>query len=212
MKYTDEASVKRGYALARDLDKILRDNHITYWNSSGTTLGCVRHRGLIPWDDDLDICVNQEDENKLQNIQNILHSKGYKICEAESFGYRIFHESNSDPIENELLKYRYPFCDVYVMAKNKKKTKCFIAAAAGRVLWPEEYYFVKDIEKLERRLFGDLFLNCPSNAEKYLSRYYGEDWDKIGATHNYDHITREYINPVSFELLNHHFQPAMPFQ
>lgn len=209
LKYTDEVTVKRVYALARDVDRILRDNQITYWTSGGTTLGCIRHGGLIPWDDDLDICIYQEDENNLQNLQSIFESKGYRMCEAQLFGYRIFHESESEHMRSEFLNHRYPFCDVFVMKKSRNK--CYIATASGRTLWPKEYYYVKDTEKLEQKPFGDFFLNCPANAEEYLNRYYGLEWFSVGATHNYDHITRQYVNSVKFKLKQCHYQPAKPF-
>lgn len=50
------------------IDKVCRENKLTYQLAFGTLLGCIRHGGFIPWDDDIDIIMPREDYNKLQDI------------------------------------------------------------------------------------------------------------------------------------------------
>lgn len=49
-------------------DAICRRHAIPYWLSSGTMLGCVRHGGFIPWDDDLDVELLRKDYQRLVEI------------------------------------------------------------------------------------------------------------------------------------------------
>ena len=50
------------------IDEICRENNIEYYLSGGTLLGAIRHKGFIPWDDDVDICLPYKDYRKLIEI------------------------------------------------------------------------------------------------------------------------------------------------
>lgn len=50
------------------IDKLCRENSITYYIMGGTALGAIRHGGFIPWDDDLDIFMTPDQYMRFKTI------------------------------------------------------------------------------------------------------------------------------------------------
>ena len=54
--------------MVEEIDRICRKHDIKYFLIAGSLLGAIRHRGFIPWDDDVDIALFRKDYDKLEKI------------------------------------------------------------------------------------------------------------------------------------------------
>lgn len=167
-----EATALNLYQLMKDTHDILTKHQIEYWIEGGTLLGAVRHQGIIPFDDDLDIDIMHNDEIRLQKIlpefeklgYNIKYNKIYSICKKSCLDIFIFHNEDNK------------FVHTNITIRDK---------------YPEDFFYDNELFPLKKYQFGSIEVYGPNNPKDSLDRQYPE-WDKYAV------IQQSHSNHLSF--------------
>lgn len=69
--------------------RFCKDNEIQYVAAYGTILGAVRHNGLIPWDDDIDVFMTRANYEKFLSLKRNQQLVDYEIVDLENSGYYL---------------------------------------------------------------------------------------------------------------------------
>jgi len=90
--------------LAKKLLEVCKKYNLKIYADYGTLLGAIRHKGFIPWDDDMDFCMLREDYEKLSEIAQKEFKEPYCLENYENpelsqlmIGMRL-HNSNTTAI------------------------------------------------------------------------------------------------------------------
>lgn len=67
-----------------DFDNLCRKHQIDYFIAGGTAIGAVRHKGFIPWDDDIDVGLTRDHYEKFLKIAEQELGHKYKVINAET--------------------------------------------------------------------------------------------------------------------------------
>ena len=118
------------FEMLKWFDAFCRKNSLSYYAIGGTLLGAIRHKGFIPWDDDIDLALPREDYIKLVQIMKGKRYGKYKLECYDSlnndycYPYNKLYDVTTTLVEN----YRTPlrrgiFIDIFAIdgAGNSKK-------------------------------------------------------------------------------------------
>lgn len=68
-------------------DNFCKENDIKYFAVGGTAIGAIRHKGFIPWDDDIDVAMLREDYDRFCSLKSNLLGTQYRIIDYRDNGY-----------------------------------------------------------------------------------------------------------------------------
>ena len=81
-------NVLRG--MLRDFDALCRKHGLRYFAGGGTAIGALRHGGMIPWDDDIDLNFLREDYERFLDVAEKEYGDKYYVVNARKYpGYPL---------------------------------------------------------------------------------------------------------------------------
>lgn len=180
---------------------IARRHNLTYWLSSGTLIGAVRHQGFIPWDDDADIEMTLDQ-----------YEKFYRYASRDLPNDVFFQNSESDPYlrpsdPEEYQRLKYKDIGLYKRFKNPRlrdSKSCYKYCLHHGCKWhdglmidifvheslPNGTYPIKDY------LFEGLSLPVASNWKEALVGEFGDDVLELPKTVSKNRGTKNRPDPM----------------
>ena len=112
--------MKRAWAASievlEEIDALCQKYHIKYFADAGTLLGAIRHKGFIPWDDDLDIGMLREDYTRFLEVAKMELPKDYALLsmhtepDYEEIFARVVNRKQVSFASDDLAKFHnFPF-------------------------------------------------------------------------------------------------------
>ncbi len=186
--YTDPEVIHALYQITKDVVDIFEHVGLHYFAIAGTLLGAIRHKGIIPWDDDVDIGILEGNESALiEQAQPLLNTIGCQLTPWWFGGYRI-HNITGTPLESskhEGVYCTFPFVDIFVM-RFSEEVLVFTDEGAQQE-WGHGIIKAENIQITTPYQFGEFEIQGLAEPEQYLATMYGDDWSTV-AKEGYNHV------------------------
>ena len=164
-----------------EIERICKKHQIKYYLAYGTALGAIRHKGFIPWDDDIDIHMLNDDLIKFKEVcKKELSNKFYyqdKLTDKYYYNHwpKIGLENTTWMPKNRIVDCKYGVCiDIFPMfsMKNTKKDKRRIEKYTKLMLITASKYYVLKSKKQTCSKFK-IFIHkiIPHKLNNYLYKY-----------------------------------------
>lgn len=137
-------------------DELCKRHGLTYYMAYGSLIGAVRHKGFIPWDDDIDVHMPIESYDKLLSMKGKLDIP-YRIDDVRDKGYfkpfAKFCDANTSDWEDPDIPYVFGvYIDVFPLYKGSREDCARLLPKFQKYGWL--------YEMATRKIFARQFLNA----------------------------------------------------
>ncbi len=173
--------------LLKNTIAILEEFDIKYFLISGTLLGYVRHNDFIPWDDDIDLIVDDSIIKKLPLIYRkyymnfvFVNRENFLIKLCSRNGINVNNRHISRYLVNPRDNYKWPFIDLFVFEQKNINNHPYIEFF--KKTWYANYFFPgKKVDFLGMQVM------IPSIPEYFLTINFGKDYMITFKSSSYNH-------------------------
>ena len=192
---SDISTIKKAYAprwnggqwllaehMLKEMQQLFAAHQLPFFLTYGSLLGAVRHGGVIPWDDDIDIAIFAQDEARLHALATELRQAGYGLVKLTkenpdgSIGifYKIWILAIATPPGRT---YSWPYIDIFL-----------VRPTTDWDVWmlDDDRFPAACFQPLGEARFGALTLPVPANGD-IVRLMYGANYKEICASPHYDH-------------------------
>jgi len=170
--------------LLKEIDYICKKHNITYYIDGGSAIGAIRHRGFIPWDDDIDIVMTRDNFKKFESIidEEIPDNRKYESYERNK-KYTMLYSRYCDKTSTSILRTSLldvfesgVFIDIFVLdpiPSDKKIQEKYLKTFRAYAEYINPYYYDtvvsgNNIEMFKIKILGKLLGR--KKLHKYINR------------------------------------------
>ncbi len=177
----------------KEFKKICDKNNIVYYGIDGTLIGAIRHKGFIPWDDDMDVCIKMEDYDRAISILEQQLPDYLELFKQENhLGFFSFFVKIVDKrttfIEDEYKNYENAYMGVYL------DIIPFVPIPNNKI--KKSWFFIRAVFN-----FGMNYLIRRLNFKCLTTSYFLRKLNKIYRENIYQKNTKEYLMSTSFKWI-----------
>lgn len=191
---TDPMIIGHAYQILKVFDKEINRLGIPYWCAYGTILGAVRHGGIIPWDDDIDVCVMLKDRGKLYSLCHLFKRYGLELVQYTDWLWKLRPKDT-----------KYPFVDIFFVVPAVKNGKNIVR---GYRVFEYMHWYNDEIKSLNRIQFGPIQTNIAASSAnlRFIYSLYGLDCLTHAVYRSLHHNGDDEIHRIKVKIVN--FEPA----
>jgi len=212
-----------------EFDRVCKKHDIQYFASGGTYLGAIRHKGFIPWDDDIDLMMTRENYKKL-------------LAVADEFQHPYFLQNKySDPCCRAMCS-KLRNSDTTAYEQEEIGTKMKYNKGVFIDIFPldcvpddeaEKKQYLQDVWEAKQQLFSlgkklgiytadnrqpqkfvkeTLYKLLSKRRERKVSLYKEKMRNLENVLDRYNHLKTKYLYSFSFDYVEKDLKPAEAYE
>ena len=159
-------TVNKIYPLFAAVVKTFNKNKLDYWATGGTLLGAVRSKGMIQWDDDIDVAIKKSDISLLESLKEQFAEQDLRLYKPSGKYYKVKYAD---------IKNNHLWIDIFIVDNNGNYLQGHKA---------KRQYLPGEIFPLKRGKYGPISIKIPNQSKKYLDRIF-PNWRKTAIIYNH---------------------------